>query len=159
MATRPSKIQKLTDQKLALTSATSTPAEFADDATHSRADEPTVTLLRSIRGPDESPQRYAQGPAVGQEVWHHQRREWTGSVPRNAKPPSRPVIRSNWLQQLPKLPFKISNLVVVICSSDSTYDTLLLTSKPFAVRIPLSVSTPRTVLLPIRVVHAGSGKG
>lgn len=57
----------------------------------------------------------AEPPLIGLDVWQQQRNAWVGSASTSPKAPSRPVI-----------------------SPDSTYDTLLLSSRPFAIRIPLA---------------------
>lgn len=92
MATRPRKIQKVTDQG----------AQTSSSAVSSAA-----AAAHSTPGASQS--------AIGEQLWQQQRSEWVGHITTSPRPPSRPVI-----------------------SPDSTYDTLLLTSRPFAIRVPLA---------------------
>lgn len=92
MATRPRKVQKVTDQGLHASSSENSPAAAVQ----------TILQDSSVLVP-------------GKELWQQQRLEWVGNSTSSPRPPGRPVI-----------------------SPDSTYDTLLLTSRPFVNRIPLA---------------------
>ncbi|DBA87605.1 hypothetical protein WJX77_006404 [Trebouxia sp. C0004] len=91
MATRPHKIQKVTDRDILSSTSATSPAATA-----------------------QSFSKNLENVVTGQELWQQQRSKWLGNSTRSSRPASRPVI-----------------------SPDSTYDTLLLTTRPFAIRIPL----------------------
>ncbi|KAL0028680.1 hypothetical protein WJX79_010244 [Trebouxia sp. C0005] len=92
MATRPHKIQKVTDRNILSSSSATMPAA-------------TAQLFS----------KDLENVVIGQELWQQQRTKWVGNSTGSSRPASRPVI-----------------------SPDSTYDTLLLTTRPFAVQIPLA---------------------
>lgn len=92
MATRPHKIQKVTDRDILSSSPATLPAATA-----------------------QSFSKDLENVVIGQELWQQQRTKWVGNSTGSSRPASRPVI-----------------------SPDSTYDTLLLTTRAFAIPVPLA---------------------
>ena len=143
MATRPTKIQKVADQHQHTASTSALPADLA---TADDENLPSKLADTSVGVTDPEHQGHAAAIAIGQELWHEQRRTWRGSASRPVRPPSRPVIRWAWTARSQSMCMLLTCSIlfcVMLCSPDSTYDTLLLTSRPFAVKIPLAVSSQR----------------